>query len=36
MGTYWCPFKGIATPGSNYGITELEMTGLVCNIPGFN
>ena len=29
MGFYWLPFK------KNFGVTELELTGLLVNIHGF-
>ena len=37
MATHWAPFqKKPLQAAQKYGIMELELTGLVCNIHGFS
>ena len=35
MGCYWLSFKRLLTSVKNFGVTELEFTGLLTNIHGF-
>ena len=35
MGSDWLPFQKIIPLSKNFGITELELTGLLVNIHGF-
>ena len=35
MGCYWLSFKRLPTSVKNFGVTELELTGLLVNIHGF-
>ena len=35
MGCYWLPFKKITHLSKEFGVTELELTGLLVNIHRF-
>ena len=35
MGCYWLSFKRLSASVKNFGVTELELTGLLVNIHGF-
>ena len=35
MGSHWLSFQKTAKSAKNFGITELELTGLLVNIHGF-
>ena len=35
MGNYWLSFQRLPASAKNFGVTELELTGLLVNIHGF-
>ena len=35
MGSYWLSFQRLPKSAKNFGVTELELTGLLVNIHGF-
>ena len=35
MGCYWLSFQKTTSSAKNFGVTELELTGLLVNIHGF-